>query len=164
MAIKGFVSYSHEDKKVCDALRKQLTILARLYDIDEFWVDDINTTGRCFRSGYQAAIDQASIFVLLISSNSLNSAEIMNREIPAILTRHKAAPCLILPAIVDECLWSCITGTTLASPRDDRLALKPILDWRPRDKGYARTGKQFSDAIGAHLGKAPKTLFDWTGP
>lgn len=162
--LNGFVSYSHVDKQICDQLRKQLSILARRHEIEHFWVDDLNPTGRCFRAGYADAIEKASIFVLLISSDSLNSPEIMNREIPLIETKHKRDKCLILPAIVDDCLWDCITGTTLASPRDKNGTLKPILEWGKQRNGYNMIGKQFDKAISDYLGKPAKQLFDWNLP
>ena len=164
--MKGFISYSHEDRKVCDELRKPLKQLCRLFPIDEFWFDDATPTGRCFRAGYQAAIDVAQIHVILISANSLWSDEIMNREIPHIEAKHKADPAgnLILPVIVDDCLWNGLVGTLLASPRDEKLALKPLSEWKPLSRGINQVGKQFQKAIADHFSLTPKQLFDWAKP
>ncbi len=154
----GFISYSHEDRKVCDDLRKPLKQLCRMYEIEDFWFDESTPTGRCFRSGYQQAIDRATIFVSLISSNSLWSNEIMDRELPAIVDRLKAGGSLWLPVIVDDCLWPSVVGTVTASPRDEKLALKPLDQWKPRRQGINQTAKQFDRAISDFLGKPPKKL------
>ena len=164
--LKGFISYSHEDRTVCEELRKPLKQLCRLFPIDEFWIDDATPTGRCFRAGYQAAIDAAQIHVILISSNSLWSDEIMGRELPYIEAKYKAdrAGNLILPVILDDCLWHGIVGTLLASPRDDKLALKPLKEWKPLSRGVNRVAQQFQKAIADHFGLTPKLLFDWSKP
>lgn len=161
--MRGFISYSHEDRKVCDALRKPLKQLCRLFPIDEFWFDDATPTGRCFRTGYQAAIDDAQIHVILISANSLWSDEIMDREIPYINAKQKDDPAgnLVLPVIVNDCLWHGVVGTMLASPRDDKLALKPLDGWKPQSRGINRVAQQFQTAIADHFSLSPKQLFDW---
>lgn len=164
--MRGFISYSHEDRKVCDSLRKPLKQLCRLFPIDEFWFDDATPTGRCFRAGYQAAIDAAQIHVILISTNSLWSDEIMNREIPHINAKQQADPSgnLVLPVILDDCLWHGVVNTLLASPRDDKLALKPLLDWRVQRQGINRAAQEFHKAIADHFKLKPKQLFDWAKP
>lgn len=143
---------------------KHLGPLRRAYGIDEFWVDEANTTGRCFRDGYQRAVDAASIFVLMISTDSLNSAEIMDREIPLIEQRYRNHSCLLLPFVIDDCLWRAVVGTTLASPRSPKLDLLPLLDWRPRRKGYEAAAQQFAKSIEGFVGSPPKPFFDWKRP
>ena len=159
--MRGFVSYSHHDRKVCEELRKPLKALCRLFPIDEFWIDTATPTGRCFRRGYQQAIDQAQIFVLMISSNSMWSDEIMTHEIPAIQTKQNRDGDLILPVVLDDCLWPAVTGTLLASPRDENLALKPLTKWKPIQQGINQTGQQFQKAISDHFNIEPRQLFHW---
>jgi TIR domain len=162
--MRGFISYSHEDRKVCDELRKPLKQLCRLFSIDEFWMDDATPTGRCFRAGYQAEIDRASIHIIMISANSLWSNEIMDREIPHIVAKATRDNDLILPVIVEDCLWHHVVGTLTASPRDDKLSLKPIKAWRPMSQGINRTARQFEAAIASHFGLTPKPTFGWPSP
>ena len=165
MALRGFISYSHEDMAVCRELRKQLNVLVRIFDeIEEFWMDECNRIGRCFRQGYLDEIGRASIFVPLISVNWLNSAEIENKELPAIRARIKAANCLVLPAVVDACYYDSVPDTLLAAPLDDNLAIRPLLDWDPPRHGYERTRRQFGSAIAAHFGISPKPLDFGVGP
>lgn len=159
--MRGFVSYSHEDRKVCEALRKPLKMLCRMYGIEQFWIDDATPTGRCFRAGYQEAVDAASIHVILISANSLWSDTIMDDELPRIVERRRRHGTLALPVILDECLWPAVVGSLLASPRDDQLALKPLSKWRPLAQGVNRVGQEFSHAIAQHFNLQPVADADW---
>jgi len=161
--MKGFVSYSHYDREICELLKLPLRAICRGFGIDEFWIDTNTTTGRCFRDGYSEAIDEASIFVLVISSNSIWSDEIMEHEIPKINIRARSCDGLILPVVVDDCFWRLVVGTTLASPRDVNYNLRPIRKWRPMRDGINQAGLQFADAIARHFGIKPKQLFDWSG-
>lgn len=157
----GFVSYSHTDRKICNELRKQLAAICRIFPIQEFWVDDITPTGRCFRKGYGEAIEAASIHILLISSSYLWSTEIMDHELPMINRKSERDKDLVLPIIVDDCLWESAIGSLLASPRDDMLNLRPLLRWRPMRDGFTRTGRQISHAISKHFDMTPRQMFEW---
>lgn len=159
--MRGFVSYSHEDSAVCDALRRPLKAISRIFDIEQFWIDDLTPTGRCFRKGYEAAIEASSIHVLLLSSSYIWSDEIMNRELPLINAKQRRDRDLLLPLVVDHCLWECIIGSVLASPRDNNQALKPLRNWSSLREGMNRAGREFAKAIEEHFGLPPKRLFDW---
>lgn len=162
--LKGFVSYSHEDKLICDEIKKPLTIIAKMFDIAGFWVDESTSTGRCFRKGYEEAIEAASIHVLILSASYLWSQEIMERELPLINDKQNRDGDLLLPVIADDCLWGSVIGSVLAAPTDDRLTLKPLIEWRPLRKGINRVGEQFSKAIADHFGIEPRQLFHWRSP
>ena len=159
----GFISYSHSDRRICDAIIKPLKGIARVYGIDEFCVDTNTTTGRCFRAGYEEAIENSCIHVLLISTNYIWSDEVMTRELPLINKKSLKDKDLVLPVILDDCLWESIIGSLLASPRDADGNLKPLLHWRPQREGLESIGKQLALAVGAHFKIAPKQMFGWEG-
>ena len=121
--MRGFVSYSHEDRAICQSLRRPLKAIARAFEIEEFWVDESTATGRCFRAEYATAIEASSIHVLLISPSYLWSDEVMNRELPLINAKQRRDKDLVLPVVLENCLWECIVGSVLASPRDARMSL-----------------------------------------
>jgi len=159
--INGFISYSHDDRKICNELRKPLKQLTRVFPIDEFWIDEANTTGRCFRTGYQGAVDAASIHILMISANSLWSDEIMDREIPYIFDKQEKDDDLVFPVIVEDCLWEPVVGTVLPSPRDKSLRVKPLKNWGRLSQGINQTARELQHAISHHFGYEPKRLFNW---
>ena len=159
--MRGFVSYSHEDRAVCDALRRPLAALCRVFEIEDFWFDASTTTGRCFRSGYAEAINKSSIHVLLLSASYLWSTEIMTGELPLINEKQRRDRDLLLPLVIDHCLWESVVGSVLASPRDRNLALKPLCDWRTLRAGINAAAREFANAIQAHFGREPTQLFEW---
>ena len=158
--MRGFISYSHEDMAVCDDLRKQLKATERAYGI-EFWIDKRTPTGRLFDKAIEDAIAASSVHILLTSSNSLWSDTIMDWEIPAIHEKQRADGDLVLTVVVDDCRWEGITGTLLASPRDDRLNLKPIKRWHKRNQGLNRVREECEAALRDHFGIVPKPMFAW---
>lgn len=158
--MKGFISYSHEDMAVCDELRKQLKATERAYDI-EFWIDKRNQTGRHFDKAVEEAIAAAQVHILLTSCNSLWSDTIMNWELPAINAKQRADSDLVLTVVLDDCRWQGITGTLLASPRDDRLNLKPVKNWHKRNQGLNRVREECEAAIRDHFGIQPKPPLEW---
>jgi hypothetical protein len=154
--ILGFISYAHEDKDICDALRIQLKATERAYGI-EFWANDSFESGKNFDLAVTNAITNASVHILLISSNSICSDTIMDWEIPAIRRKHLDDDTLLLPVIVNDCSWDMITGNLLASPRDDQLNLKPIKNWRRRDQALNRVREELEAALRAHFGIVGRT-------
>jgi hypothetical protein len=159
--MRGFVSYAHSDRGICDAVMKPLKAIARVYGIDEFWVDTNTPTGKCFRYGYEEAIKNSSIHVLMISTNYIWSDEIMDRELPLINEKFRMHGDLILPVILDDCLWESVIGSLLASPRDAAGNLKPLIKWRPQREGVECIGRQLAAAVGAHFKISPKQIFAW---
>lgn len=162
--MQGFVSYAHSDRGICDAVMKPLKAIARVYGIDEFWLDANTPTGRCFRAGYEEAIENSSIHVLMISTNYIWSDEIMERELPLINEKFLKYGDLILPVILDDCLWESVIGSLLASPRDAAGNLKPLVKWRPQRDGVECVGRQLASAVGEHFKISPKQIFAWNAP
>ena len=158
--MKGFISYAHADMAVCDALCKHLKAIERAYGF-EFWIDKRNTTGRHFDQAVEDAIAAANVYILLTSSNSLWTDLIMDWELPAINKKQRADGDLVLTVVVDNCRWEGITGTLLASPRDDRLNLKPIKNWHRQNQGLNRVRTECEAAIRDHFGAVPKAAFQW---
>jgi Leucine-rich repeat (LRR) protein len=150
----GYISYSHEDAAVCQELLKHLRATERAYGI-QFWIDNRNQTGQHYFKAVKDAIAASSVHILLTSSNSLWSDAIMDWEIPAILKKQQTDGDLVLPVVVDDCRWQGIAGTLLASPRDDRLNLKPIKSWAKQSKALDRVRKELEAALSSHFGMTP---------
>ncbi len=79
-----FISYSHADRRWLDRLLRQLHPLVREGHIQVF-ADTGIRTGADWQNEIQAALDAASIAVLLISPDFLASDFIMDRELPGLL-------------------------------------------------------------------------------
>lgn len=100
-----FISYSHLDQEWLDRLLKQLSILRR-EGILEFWSDKELSPGDRWRAEIEQAIEKATLAILLVSANFLDSSFIMEKELPALLEKLKEGNLhKIMPLIVSSCLW-----------------------------------------------------------
>jgi hypothetical protein len=159
--LEGFVSYAHADTVACGELRRHLKPVEASFDV-KFWWDAYNNTGQRFDDGIANAIHRARVYILLVSSNFLWSEYIMDDEVPAIASKSKISRDLILPVVLDHCAWKSLVGSLLASPRDDNMNLRPICDWRTRNKALDRVREQIATAIADHFDLEPKPLVDWS--
>ncbi len=101
---KVFISYSDTDKEWMEKVRKQLSVLAQQGDLDVWSNDDIRA-GEDWRAKIEAALNQASLAVLLISVDFLTSDFILGQEVPTILKRRQEQGLQIYPIIVRSCSW-----------------------------------------------------------
>jgi tetratricopeptide (TPR) repeat protein len=99
-----FISYSHKDEVWKDRL---VTHLAGLEQTGRLrtWNDRLIRTGQIWLEEIEAAMEQASVAVLLISPDFLASKFIQTREVPRLLERRAKEGVHIVPVIVKDCLW-----------------------------------------------------------
>ena len=143
--MKGFISYAHEDGAMFQEVCKHLTPIARRYDI-EFWTDAKLHTGQYWNDAIAKAIAEADVFVALVSYESLFSNYIATMELPAMRARAKANGGLILPVLLNRCLWRYEFSAPQVAPVHDGRLL-PIADWHPQRNGYHAASEQIADAI-----------------
>jgi len=126
-----FISYSHQDEVWKDKLAKHLSVLERegLLDI---WDDRKIGVGEEWLGDIEAAIDRATVALLLISVNFLNSRFILTTEIPRLLQRRHEAELAVIPVILHPCLWKEVKWLS-------RLQARPV-DGKPLSsyKGHQR--------------------------
>ena len=94
-----FVSYSHRDSGVLESLLPFLTTLEseRLADI---WSDERLRPGDQWRRELDAALDAATMAILLISQQFLASEFVREHELPRILSRQEERRLTVLPVFV----------------------------------------------------------------
>lgn len=100
-----FVSYSHRDEQEKEQLITHLSLLKRANLID-LWVDDRIEGGADWQTEIKAAVDRASVAILLITANFLNSDFILGDEVPAFLERRESEGLTVFPVIARDCKWS----------------------------------------------------------
>lgn len=108
-ALQIFISYSTADRKWLDRLMVNLRPLLRDGSVNAFSNQYIQT-GQDWRREIQAALDSAAVAILLVSASFLASDFIMNRELPPLLSAAEERGVIILPVIVEHCLYEKFSG------------------------------------------------------
>lgn len=132
-ALKVFVSYSHTDEKLKDAVLKHLKPLERMNLITE-WHDRKLLPGDDWGEEINQNLDSADIILLLVSIDFINSKYCYDIELDRALERHEAGQCRVVPVILRGCLWQHSPFSKLqALPRDG----KPAASWEDLDEALA---------------------------
>ena len=139
-AKKVFISYSHTDEEEWKIeFSKQLIPLERCGMIEP-WQDRFIQHGN-WDEQIEQAMNEADIFIWLITANFTSSAYIAEKEITTAYRRFKEGSAIIVPVICSPCKWEIlplVKGETVklgdfqAYPRDG----KPISSWKSKDEGF----------------------------
>jgi hypothetical protein len=97
-----FISYSHADEKWKNRLVKQLNVLVSEGRF-EVWDDRRIAAGDNWYPAIAAAINTASVAILLISDDFLTSGFIRREEVPRLLKRRAEQGLRVIPLII----WPC---------------------------------------------------------
>jgi hypothetical protein len=101
-AKKIFISYSKHDNDHKDSLIKHL---AGLKNEMVSWNDRDLLAGEDWDERIKQELQQADIVLYLVTANSMATDYIQNIELPMIEQRCKNDECVLVPIIVDFCLW-----------------------------------------------------------
>jgi hypothetical protein len=149
-----FVSYSHADHAAFQRLCVHLGAVARLFSL-KVWHDERLTAGDYWNARIENAIAQSDIFVALVTNDFFHSGYIADRELPAILQRHRANGALVVPIIYRESCWRGYFGhyVQVIPSRSGRIC--PVADWRPVENGFAVAANGIQAAIEDWYGIQP---------
>jgi hypothetical protein len=100
-----FVSYSHADEKFKKQLETHLKAL-RYAGVLTFWSDTQIRPGETWFAEIKAAMDKATLAVLLVTKDFLASDFIHENELKPILARHAAGELKLLWVLVRACNWN----------------------------------------------------------
>ena len=132
-ALKVFVSYSHIDEKLKDAVLRHLKPLERMNLITE-WHDRKLLAGDTWGDEINRNLEKADIVLLLVSIDFINSKYCYDIELDRALERHAEGTCRVVPVILRGCLWQHTPFSKLqALPRDG----KPAVSWPDLDEALA---------------------------
>jgi hypothetical protein len=139
-----FISYSHKDTKLKDALLEQLKVLEQFHRV-VVWSDDQIPAGAVWRDEISNALGAADVALLLVTAPFLASRFINDVEIPTLLKRNASAGLIVIPVILSDCLWQHHPALEAfqALPKD----AKPITSHTGNKK--ARALKEVAEAIAA---------------
>lgn len=120
-----FMSYSHADEAYRAKIEKQLSTLRRQGIID-VWHDRRIEPGQELHDEIDQHVERASIFLLLVSSDFLDSDYCYEREMTRALERHQAREAVVIPVIVRPCDWLHSPLSALKAVPEDG---KPVILW-----------------------------------
>jgi hypothetical protein len=102
--ISIFISYAHIDEDYLDDLHKQLTILKQTYNIS-CWYDREIKPGVEWDAEIKRELQEASIILLLISTDFLTSTYCNDVELAISMKRHKEGTARVVPIILRDAFW-----------------------------------------------------------
>jgi uncharacterized protein YjbI with pentapeptide repeats len=102
--IEVFISYSHKDEKLRQELVKHLSILKRQEIITD-WHDRKILPGSEWAENIDENLNRASIILLLISADFLNSDYCYNVEMQRAMQRHEDREAQVIPIILRPVDW-----------------------------------------------------------
>ena len=122
--VRAFVSYAHEDRGYHEELEKYLTLLQR-NGVLSSWSDREIHAGANWREELDSAVEEAQLFLALVSVNFLASDYCYEVEMTRALARHTEGSLRIIPVICDFCPWADSPLARFQALPDDA---KPITD------------------------------------
>jgi len=152
--IEVFLSYSHADEGLKTELLKHLGSL-RLDSRIKVWHDRLVEPGSRWASDIDTHLRTASLVLLLISADFLNSEYCYSIEMKHALQRHNNGSAIVVPIILRSCDWQ-------ASPLEKLQALpadgRPVVDWPVRDQALAGVAQAIRARIEQMTGGANQAV------
>lgn len=151
-AIKVFFSYAHEDELLRNELAKQLSLLKRTGQIED-WHDRRIIAGADWSSAINEHLDAADIILLLISPDFFDSDYCYSIELRRALERHEAGEARVIPVILRAVVWEDAPFRNLqVLPTDAR----PVTSWTNRDEAFKDIVQGIRAAVRALRPAAPE--------
>ena len=139
--LKGFISYSHEDREACLRLADHLKPLRDLGIID-FWADQQIFPGSDWAQSIDEALESCHIMAVLVSVNSYQASGV-KYELQQALQRTQNQQCHIIPVLLKSFMWEAWKDLYCRQPFPEWNRF--LDDWEPQDAGYLKTAQRFRD-------------------
>jgi hypothetical protein len=139
-SLKVFVSYSHADEKLKDALLAHLKPLERL-GLIQSWSDRMIKPGEIIDASIKEQLESSDLILLLVSVDFINSRYCYEIELQNALERHSKKKVHIVPIILRSCLWTHSPfGGLLALPKDGKAVASAA--WSNIDEALAHVAEE----------------------
>src|SRR5690606_32197048 len=148
-SMKVFISYSHKDQQYRSQLETHLALLKR-EGIIEVWHDRKITTGREWADQIDENLEQASIILLLTSSDLLASYYCYDKEMSRALEKHETGEARIIPIIIRSADWTTAPFAKLQCLPQEA---KPVNSWRKKDEAWTDVAKGIRQVVEELSGK-----------
>ena len=129
-----FISYSKSNVTQRKRLESELKILKNAGLLAGVWHDRMIDPGDPWDDNIQGELANADVIIFLVSTPALATDYINNREIPNALERRKTGQTVVVPVILEKCLFESSALSPLnALPGKD----KTLTDFNPRSNGWS---------------------------
>lgn len=133
--MKAFISYSHEDDYSLKKLIVHLAALRR-QGLIEAWTDHEIHAGGDIDESVRTAMDEAQLFLLLVSASFIHSDYCFEKEFARALERQASGEVIIVPIVVRECDWKIPELRKFkALPKDGKAVISR--HWHSEDEAFA---------------------------
>ena len=150
--VRAFISYSHNDEVLRVALGKHLTSLRREGIID-VWHDRMIAPGIDWAKEIDMNLDSASLVLLLVSSDFIDSDYCIGKEMRRALERHLAKKARVIPVILRPAEWQRMPFSSFqALPKDG----KPVTTWANQDEAFLDVVRGVRQAVSDFLRPDPQ--------
>jgi hypothetical protein len=149
---KLFISYSHKDESLRDALETHLSLLKN-QGIVQVWYDRKIEAGAEFAASIDENLANSQIILLLVSPDFLASTYCWGIEMTQAMEMHKRKAARVIPVILRACDWRLAPfGQLLAAPKDG----KPVKSWPDLDEALYDVARQIRTVIENSAANPPK--------
>lgn len=138
-----FISYSHEDERFRDELRRALTAYEREGELAA-WDDTKIVPGQKWEKEILENLEQGDIIVLLLSNDFIHSDYCTQNEMKRALARDAAGECAIVPIVVRACAFKKLELGKIQAIQPNG---KPINENKHRDAAWLEVTKQIERVI-----------------
>lgn len=141
--VRIFCSYSHEDEKLLEQLKRHLAPLKNQGIIEE-WHDRKIGAGEEWQSAIDQNLERADLIILLVSASFFYSEYCYWKEMKQALERHDVGGARVIPVIVRPCIWRDTPLSKLSVlPKDG----KAVTIWMDRDLAWTNVVEGIRKAI-----------------
>lgn len=141
--VEVFYSYAHEDEALRDKLKKQLASLKRQGLISEWYDRDISP-GNEWNEEIETHLNSASVILLLISPDFIDSEYCNDIEVKRAMERHEEGTARVIPVILRATNWKGLPFSKLqALPTDGRA----VTSWPNQDEAFLDIATGIETAI-----------------
>jgi hypothetical protein len=138
--INIFIIYAREDREIKLRLLTFLNPLKDAFNLN-IWHDDYIQPGQEWKPHIESRLEQTDLFLLLVSADFMDSAFIHQVEFKFAIDRHKQNKSIVIPVIINYCLWDIDIRYDDYTFNLNQLQVlpdegKPIGEWRTPDQAY----------------------------
>jgi hypothetical protein len=130
--VEVFCLYVHEDEKTRNELGKHLSVLEQ-QGVIKIWHDQRIIAGEAWKNSTNEYLESASIILLLISPDFMDSDYCYGTEMTRAIERHNEGTARVIPIILRPCDWQGSPFSKLqVLPKEG----KPVTLWVDRDSAF----------------------------